>query len=64
VKTCIVYIHRILFASGKEKLGFLKEGEVVIVTEYDGTEVDQDIFGELLPSTVFIIKDKDLIWGI
>jgi len=53
-----------LFASGKEKLGFLQEGEVVIIIEDDGTEVDQDIFGELPPSTVFIIKYKDFIWGI
>ena len=36
----------------------------MIVTEDDGTEVNQDIFGEFPPSTVFIIKDKDLIWGI
>ena len=47
----------------RKTVGFL-EGEVVIVTEDDGPEVDQDIFGELPPSTVFIIKDKDLIGGI
>ena len=57
MKTCNVYIHWILFASGKEKLGLNSAVEVEIVTE-DGTEVDEDIFGELPPSTIFIIKDK------
>lgn len=46
-----------IFASGKEKLGLNSDVEVEIVTE-DGTEVDEDIFGELPPSTIFILKDK------
>lgn len=46
-----------IFASGKEKLGLNSDVEVEIVTE-DGTEVEEDIFGELPPSTIFTIKDK------
>ena len=46
-----------IFASGKEKLGLNSDVEVEIVTE-DGTEVDEDIFGELPPSTIFILKGK------
>ena len=34
----------IIFETGKEKLGFSKEEELVIVTADDGTEVEADIF--------------------
>ena len=48
-----------IFASGKEKLGLNSDVEVEIVTE-DGTEVDEDIFGELPPSTIFMVGDLTL----
>ena len=48
-------IHWILFTSGKQKLEL--NSEVEILTE-DGTEVDEDIFGELPSSTIFVIKNK------
>ncbi|XP_068742226.1 uncharacterized protein [Montipora capricornis] len=44
-----------LVSKGKEKLEL--NSEVEILTE-DGTEVDEDIFGELPSSTIFVIKNK------
>ena len=46
--------------TGKEKLGISNEEEVKVFTDDDRTEVDEDVFLEFDPATIYImISSKD-----
>ena len=54
-----LFLLHIKCKTGKEKLGF-SEAEVCIFTEDDGTEVEEDVFSEFSPSTIFVMMPKEV----